>query len=180
MKHAPSSKFHKPCAHSARDFGRIQEGRSNGFTLLEVLIALLVLSVGLVGVAALTVTSLQNVHSGLYTSLASAAGLDFEERLWLEVAGLDEGTCPNPEVGAFLGENFLDQWTAGGTRLGLPDLNLRNGTPSAIGTFPPLRVRIDLSWAESRFDGVRTTPGEDIEGREVFRYVASVPCRRPL
>ena len=156
-----------------------RQGPLAGFTLLEVLIALLVLSVGLVGVAALTIASLQNVHSGLYTSLASAAGLDYEERLWLQTASLAEGgTCPNP-AGLFAGD-FANDWRAQGSRLGLPDLDLRNGTPSTLGTTPPLRVRIDLSWAEGRFDGLRIDSDSDIPGREVFRYVASVPCRRPL
>ena len=153
--------------------------RATGFTLIEVLIALLVLSVGLVGVAALTILSLQNVHSGLYTSLASAAGLDYEERLWLQAAGIPEGTCPDRSGGAFV-TGFTGQWTTGGTRLGLPGLDLRNGTPATIGTSPPLRVRIDLSWSEGRFDGVRTDPTQDIAGREVFRFVATAPCRRPL
>jgi prepilin-type N-terminal cleavage/methylation domain-containing protein len=47
-------------------------GRERGFTLIEVLIALLVLTIGLVGMAALHMTSLKNAHSSYYRSIASS------------------------------------------------------------------------------------------------------------
>ena len=57
-----------------------------GFSILEVLIALAVLSIGLAGLAVMHFNSLKYVHSAYYRSLASAVALDFEERLWLELA----------------------------------------------------------------------------------------------
>ena len=59
---------------------------ATGLTLLEVLIALVVLSIGMVGLGALMVTALSNVHSSSQYSLASALALDFEERLWFDLA----------------------------------------------------------------------------------------------
>ena len=147
---------------------------ARGLTLLEVLIALVVLSVGLIGVAVLTMQSLQSVHSSLHTSLASAAALDFEERLWLEVGSSDGGTgCPNS---AAIESDFLDQWGADGTlKLGLPSLRFSEGgvtssefTRVGDGTRQQwMRLGLILVWDESRFGG----------SDESFRYFASVPCR---
>ncbi len=65
-----------------------------GLTLLEVLIALLVLAIGMAGLGALLLTALSNVHSASHFSLASAVALDFEERLWYEIAqrSVDRGS----------------------------------------------------------------------------------------
>lgn len=145
-----------------------------GLTLLEVLIALIVLSVGLLGVAALTLQSLQNVHSSLYTSLASAAALDYEERLWLQAAGLKHGQCPSVN-----GDRFLTTWTAKNNTIGLPVPLLSADDPpsfSGTGATPEVSIftkEIEISWAESRF-------GNLVADREQFRYVATAPCRRAL
>ncbi len=69
-------------------------GKQKGLTLLEILIALLVLSIGMAGLGALMLTALSNVHSSSQFSLASAVALDFEERLWFEIANR---SATNPE-----------------------------------------------------------------------------------
>jgi len=134
-----------------------------GFSLLEVLIALLVLSIGLIGVGVLTVQSLQGVHSSLNTTMASAAALDLEERLWLEVGSSAEGSgCPKlvQIEGA-----FLDQWRVAPLNLGLPSLELIPEDKSESGRW--VRMGFQLEWAERRFEGEK----------EAFRYFSSVPCR---
>jgi len=52
-----------------------------GFSLLEVLIAVVILSVGLLGVMALQANMLSYSHSAYLTSLASIKALDIEERM---------------------------------------------------------------------------------------------------
>lgn len=163
--------------------------RTLGFSLLEVLIALVVLSVGLIGIGALTVKSLQSVHSSLFTSVASAAALDFEERLWLEVGGLSEGDgCPT--VG-FLGD-FRADWTATANQVGLPGLAVNVGSPEVFARENDVdrnawvRVSLSLVWREERFGVSPADSEEDNEdtagscepGFECFRYIASAPCRR--
>ena len=141
--------------------------RSNeGFSLIEVLIALIVLSIGLIGTAALTVSSLQNVHSALHSSLAATIALDYEERLWLAVADIPSG-CPEEGDGGVLGE-LITHWSSGGTGfLRLPtDFEFTSGV--AGGTGRTLLVPLSISWSESRFIG---TDGE------VFSYTAAVHCR---
>jgi type IV pilus modification protein PilV len=59
----------------------LQRSRQSGFTLLEVLIALLVLSIGLLGLAGLQAYSLQNNQSAAYSSHATFLGYDILDRI---------------------------------------------------------------------------------------------------
>jgi len=145
-----------------------------GFSLLEVLIALLVLSVGLVGVAALSIQSVQNVHSSLQLSIATAAALDFEERLWLDL-GTRSGGCPDPGA---IREEFRLAWDSSEeanqvtNRLGLPGLNV-TGTPTTSTGNDALQFQFDLGWNEERFKGSEG-------GEERFSYRLEIQCRLPL
>jgi len=165
----PSTQPAQECVTVHRPAARIAD--QTGLTLLEVLIALIVFSVGLIGVAALTLQSLQNVHSSLYTSLASAAALDYEERLWLEVAGIADGNCPSGSGDFF--DSFLQDWTAENDALGLPTPAISPYDPNFAWAGPQIFIQgIEISWAESRF--------REPANRELFRYAATAPCRRAL
>ncbi len=61
-------------------------GSQSGFTLIEALVALLVLSIGMLGVAAMQLKALQGAHVAYQRSIASLAAQDAQERLWAEVA----------------------------------------------------------------------------------------------
>lgn len=54
---------------------------SSGFTLLEVMIALLVLSIGLLGIAALQGVGLRSSHGAYLTSQASLLAYDMADRI---------------------------------------------------------------------------------------------------
>ncbi|MDR5876184.1 type IV pilus modification protein PilV [Halomonas sp. CUBES01] len=72
-----------------------------GFSLIEALIALLVLSLGLVGVAAMQLKALQSASVGYQRSVASVAAVDAQERLWAQLATLDpDETCKNINIEA--------------------------------------------------------------------------------
>lgn len=75
---------------------REKNPRQRGFTLIEALVALLVLSIGLLGVAAMQLKSLQGAHAAYQRSIASLAAQDAQERLWAELEN-NSGTlfCPN-------------------------------------------------------------------------------------
>ena len=147
----------------ARRDSRVMAPGPKGFTLLEVLIALLVLSIGLVGLAVLTIQSLQNTHSSLYTSLASAAALDFEERLWLDLGRRASG-CPDPNNN--FPNNFATNWTATGANLGLPGFAFNTTTDTTDLSIR--RIVFTLSWDESRFGGANA---------DTFIYETRVSCR---
>ena len=68
--------------------------RQRGFSLIEALIALVVLSIGLIGVAAMQLKALQSANAGYQRSVASVAAVDAQERLWAQMATLNSGqTC---------------------------------------------------------------------------------------
>ncbi len=60
--------------------------RQQGFSLIEALIALLVLSIGLIGVAAMQVKALQSATAGYQRSVVTLAAVDAQERLWAQLA----------------------------------------------------------------------------------------------
>jgi type IV pilus assembly protein PilV len=64
-----------------------------GFSLIEALIALAVLSIGLIGVAAMQLKALQSANAGYQRSVASVAAVDAQERLWAELARADVVGC---------------------------------------------------------------------------------------
>jgi type IV pilus assembly protein PilV len=66
-----------------------------GFTLIEVLVAVLVLAIGLLGLAALQVTGLRNNHSAYLRSQATTLALDMADRMRANKIAVD-----NPSVAA--------------------------------------------------------------------------------
>lgn len=59
---------------------------NKGFSLLEVLIAVLVIAFGLLGMAALQLKTVQNSHSAYQRTVASIIAMDAAERLWINLA----------------------------------------------------------------------------------------------
>jgi type IV pilus assembly protein PilV len=55
--------------------------RDNGFTLIEVLVAAIVLAIGILGMATMMLTSLKSEQSALYRSLASSYAYDMADRI---------------------------------------------------------------------------------------------------
>jgi type IV pilus assembly protein PilV len=59
----------------------VNRNHTKGFTLVEALVALLVLSIGLLGVAALQLTALQNNNNALFRSQATYLAYDITDRI---------------------------------------------------------------------------------------------------
>lgn len=118
-------------------------GSQSGFTLIEALIALLVLSIGMLGVAAMQLKALQGAHAAYQRSIASLAAQDAQERLWASMATSADLTCP--DVTVVNGENkpWVAQWENF-----LPGLN-----NDPLGTPTDCEFSITLSWDEERFGG---------------------------
>lgn len=150
-----------------------------GVSLLEIMIALVVLSIGLIGMAALQLNSLQFVHSAHYRSMASAIALDFEERIWLKLADNSLSGCPGTGSGTgTAAADLISDWSrtsSGGTwdwssekMLKIPNLSITMGTP-VTGTSVTM-VPLTLSWGENRFS--------DVEGTtESYTYNVQILCR---
>lgn len=129
--------------------------KQQGFTLIEALVALAVLSFGLLGVAAMQLKALQSAHAGYQRSVASLAAQDAQERLWAALAS----SYPDcPEVSAFDAGVWQDSWSAL-----LPELT---GNPVSE-TGGDCTFSIDVSWSESRFG--------DEDSTETFSYTVRLP-----
>jgi type IV pilus assembly protein PilV len=163
---------------------RMYTNRESGLSLIEVLIALAVISIGLAGMAAMQLTTLQFVHSAHYRSMASTVALDFEERLWLELANDGLTGCPNvSDAAGSPAEALLDHWSrdyVGGQgaedwnwssarMLKVPNLTITMGTP-VTGMASVTQIPVTLSWNENRFSDVEATT-------ETFTYNVRILCR---
>jgi type IV pilus assembly protein PilV len=67
-----------------------------GFTMLEVLIAILVVSFGLLGLAGLQVIALSNTHSAALRTIATHQAYDMADRMRANMAGVLAGAYNNP------------------------------------------------------------------------------------
>ena len=161
---------------------RFRTKTDSGFSLIEVLIALLVISIGLAGIASLHILAMQSAHSSYQTTLSSVIALDLEERLWAALGDDSNDGCPNFA-------DVLADLNAHWSRSGIPPISDGRITwPSAeLATLPALSISLDgttdpaspdtttpwvtgtiqVQWAETRFG----------ETTEQFAYTARVPCR---
>ena len=67
-------------------------GRCDGFSMIEVLVTMVIISVGLLGAAALQVKSMQYAYSSYQHTIATVQANDAVERLWANVCALPDGT----------------------------------------------------------------------------------------
>lgn len=63
-------------------------GRCDGFSMIEVLVTMVIISVGLLGAAALQVKSMQYAYSSYQHTIATVQANDAVERLWANVCAL--------------------------------------------------------------------------------------------
>lgn len=112
--------------------------KNAGFTLIEVLIAMLVLAVGLLGLAGLQAANLKNNQSAYNRSQATQLAYDLADRMRANIAGKSSYTAILPSSAtakancltttgcspADLAQNDLFEW----------NLAVSNSLPSGIGT----------------------------------------------
>lgn len=128
--------------------------RENGFTLLELLISLVILSVGLLGLAGLQMTGLKNNHSAQYRTSASVQAYDIIEMMRLnravaQAGGYDIALADAAPTGADLEDTDIASWLTA----------LANTLPSGDGAVATSgRVTtVTIQWDDSRgTDGSNT------------------------
>ena len=131
-----------------------KQGSQTGFTLLEVLIALLILAVGLLGLAALHTVGLRSNHSAYQRTQATILSYDMIDRLRANRTRAISGNynlllADTPAAGdgvAPLEDDDLDDWI---TSLGAL---LPNGD-GAVNCNGAGYCRIDVQWDDSRAGG---------------------------
>lgn len=119
--------------------------RQKGFSLLEVLIAALVLAIGLVGLAGLNLKALQSTHSSYYRSIATMIAVDAEERAWIALG--NDGELLASEL-----SDIADELEADWGFTELPDLAI--DVTQANSSPEWLEIDIVVTWSERRFVGV--------------------------
>ncbi|MDI1279505.1 type IV pilus modification protein PilV [Methylobacter sp.] len=130
---------------------------NSGFTLIEVLIAMLVLAVGLLGLAGLQATSLKNNQSAYNRSQATQLAYDLADRMRANIAGKARYTAILASSAtakancltttgctpADLAENDLFEWNSA----------VSNNLPGGIGTIASPAANmftITITWDEDR------------------------------
>ena len=97
--------------------------RTSGFTLIEVLITVLITSIGLLALAAMQVRALQDSHSSFQRTVAIVQANDLVERLWAGRCA-DSAVFPSAIYEDWLEENMevsegptplVREWNAGET-----------------------------------------------------------------
>jgi len=116
--------------------------KQTGFSLLEVLISIVVLAIGLLGLAALQTTSLKNNHSAQYRTTATVLSYDIIDRMRLNQTADYSLTLAATPSGATLKDTDLLAWTT----------NLSNELPAGDGAIAINGdiVTVTVQWDDSR------------------------------
>ena len=138
-----------------------------GFTLIEVLIAMVVLAAGLLGLAGLQATSLRNNLSAYNRSQATQLAYDLADRMRANIAGkvtyttispssaTAKANCPTGCSPADMAENDLYQW----------NLAVTADLPGGVGTIAIANgaYTVTINWDDNR-DGDVDGNGGVLEG----------------
>ncbi len=133
-----------------------------GFTLIEVLVALLILSIGLLGLAGLQVSGLRSNHSAYVRSQAVMLAQDMADRMRsnqvaavVDCYEIPNQGCPAGNVGLVLAATDRTNWLA------LLSQELPWGTGSVDCVDSPCADNsihtITVQWDDNRTGGVDTT-----------------------
>ena len=131
--------------------------KNTGFTLIEVLIAMLVLAVGLLGLAGLQATSLSNSQSAYNRSQATQLADDLADRMRANIPGVATYTTGSPAPIA----NCLTPTGCTPTQMAQNDLYewnlvITTALPSGAGTIAVAAgvFTITISWTDKNNNGV--------------------------
>lgn len=120
-----------------------------GLTLIEVLVGLLVLSIGLVGIAGLHLSSLSATHSSYHRTVATLIATDAEERLWLS---LGQNKSITPAHVSTVETQWATHWNAKAILPTPATLSLASATSPNDDW---ISVVITITWPERRFGGTQ-------------------------
>ncbi len=137
----------------------------NGFSMIEILVTILVLSFGLLGMAALVTTGMRSNNVSHYRTIATQQTLDIVDRMRANLAGVRAGNYDNLAPGIPASDGCIAvecdvvemstydhaQWNGANAAL-LPD---GNGTVvgNLVGGFT-----VALTWTEKDMNGVDPNP----------------------
>ena len=144
--------------------------KQTGFSLIEVLVALVVVSIGILGLAGLQHTGVRNNHNALLHSQASFLAYEIADfmrsnRAGVQAKNYDTVAAPtptptttvdceaNPCTAADVASYHLTKWYQD-LAIALPNGNGSiNCTNNSINCTPGSSITIKISWSESGLDG---------------------------
>lgn len=129
----------------------------SGFTLVEALIAVLVLSIGLLGVAAMQLRALQSAHMGYQRAVVSLAAIDAQERAWASLS--ETKNCPDGSALSTIGSDWLGEWFGSGKVLA--------NDGSSVASSSSCEYTVTIGWQEERYS--------DEESGSAFAYQFRLP-----
>ncbi|MGH8751672.1 MAG: type IV pilus modification protein PilV [Burkholderiales bacterium] len=136
--------------------------KNRGFTLLEVLIAILVLSFGFLAFAGMQLISLRNAHSGTYQTVATQLAREMADNLRANQVGVTGGFYDNPAVNGVLSTNCLT--TAGCTVQNMANMDIYMWTQKLAVVLPLGRGHVcrtsTLNTGTPAAPACTNTPGE--------------------
>jgi type IV pilus assembly protein PilV len=116
--------------------------RDAGFTLVEALIALVVLAVGLLGIAALYVESLRASRSALYRTQAVVFATDIADRIRANRLACDASGCAYEGAGAL---TAACETTTGCTPAQLAANDVKRWIDSGVAQLPGFAGSVDFT-----------------------------------
>lgn len=128
---------------------------SHGFSLLEVLIAMLLAAIALLGLAAAQLKALQNVSASLQHTYASLELQNVVERIWPELCSLQNGSTANGTALPFSLSRYLPTATAMSLQISLNENAVPDFTVSPYVSSPtamPINITLRASWTDHRLD----------------------------
>jgi len=146
--------------------------KNEGFSLLEVLISVLILSIGLLGIAALHATSLKANHGAYHKSQATFLAYDMVDRLRANRPQAINGTynqtiAQGDKTGTTLADNDVNNWLASASAL------LPSGDGSINCTAAGL-CTVDLQWNIQREGGTAITGNGSSDTTQTFTFQTSI------
>ncbi|HZJ82118.1 MAG TPA: type IV pilus modification protein PilV, partial [Guyparkeria sp.] len=104
---------------------RFHTNRQSGVGLIEILIAVLVLSIGFLGMAALQAQALSNNNSAMARSMGTIASYSILDAMRIDPDGVEDGDYDNSDS-VTVPENWSEPGDCGGNAGSLAQTNLNN------------------------------------------------------
>lgn len=105
-----------------------------GFSLIESMITMLVMAIGLLGLAVLQLRSVQFSQASLQQSMAAIQAADMGERLWSNLCALGD---------ADVASTLIDEWQDAHT-------GSMAGWRGRVTRHAPYRYTIDIEWEDTK------------------------------
>ncbi len=153
-----------------------QRSRQHGFTLVEVLVTIIIMSVGLLGVVGLQLASMRSNHSAYLRTQATLAAYDLIDRMRADPASF---SGKHFEAGADSGSGAFDNWADEVGRLSLRppegkplgEVNCADSDNACLAG----NCQVIVRWDDAHGDDVALAQGGRAVGETVFSVCTRLP-----